>query len=136
MLEFGIIIGVVGYVVLIILIDTKFFWKRKNHNRSLRAIYYATVFLLPAFLFVVVGKFIGVIETWKGFFWAIVFILVVSVFSGFAQYYSLVYNDWRVRRLRNKISEMPDGPKKVGLKKLLDIAETPDSKNQSQNSSL
>ncbi|MCP4366920.1 MAG: hypothetical protein GY797_02220 [Deltaproteobacteria bacterium] len=107
----------VGYIILAIGIDIKYLYRKYKHNYALRSIYYPVVILLPVLLLLILGKFTGFIETWRGFSLGVFFSMVVFAFFGGVQYLSLIYANWQLNRYINKqVSNMPDGSEKTQRK--------------------
>jgi hypothetical protein len=75
------------------------------------------------------------IANWSTLFIVIFAMLVGSIFMGVINYYGLVFNDWRIRRLRKKLSQLSDSPLRRRLEIKLDTLESAESKRSHKNDS-
>lgn len=118
---------VLMYIIAIIVLDNFIFRKLKMSRRVL--FHSIMLFILISIMFTVTVFSEGEIA-WETFIMLILFSLVISILGGMGQYLNLMFINWRVRRLREKYSKLPDSPRKQNLLRMLDKLEGKQSKDQ------
>ena len=121
------------FVYLFVYIVLDIFILRKRFNRLQRGILSGVGLFGGLLLMLSVLGVFSYITNWSTLFIVIFAILGGSIFIGIINYLNLVFNDWRIRRLRKKLSQLPDSPLKRRLEIKLDTLESAESKDLHKN---
>jgi|GEM_PF-2537416 len=102
----------------VVFVYLKYLSDKQRFNRFERIIFFSITFLfMPVFIGLIAFKFSGLIVTWTGFGVGVVGLILVNLLFIFGQHLSEAYLGWRIKRRREKISNMPDGPKKQKMER-------------------
>lgn len=107
-------------IIATIILDRQFF------RRFLlqRVIFYAVAMLIMLFVIFGIAKFFYSEDlTWEAF-WGFIFLgLILSILGGVANYFHLSFARQRIKRLREKYSQLPESLQKQRLLETLDRIE-------------
>jgi heme A synthase len=123
------------FIYLFVYIVLDVFILRKKVNRLQRGILSGVALFGGLLLMLSILGVFSYITNWSTLFIVIFAVLCGSILIGVINYFSLVFNDWRIRRLRKKLSQLPDGPLKKRLEIKLDTLESAESKKLHKNNS-
>ena len=113
---------VLTYIIIALTLDAFYF----RRFRLRRVVFHSILLFITASVMFGIVKFFNPEIGW-GF--VIVFILlslIVSILLGIGNYFNVMFVQWRLKRLTEKYSKLPDGPQKQSLLKLLDKIESVD----------
>ena len=108
------------YIVIAFTLDVFYFRKL----RLWRIVFHSVLLFVAASIMFGIVKFFGAEIGWGFFIVFVLLSLVVSILVGIGNYFNLMFVEWRIKKLREKYSKLPDGPQKEGLMRMLDRLES------------
>lgn len=112
------------YITIAFTLDVFYFRKL----RLWRAVFHSVLLFIAASMMFGIVKFFSPEIGWGFFILFILLSLVGSILVGIANYFNLIFVEWRIKKLREKYSKLPDGPQKQKLIKMLDKIESVDNR--------
>lgn len=108
------------YIVIAFTLDVFYFRKL----RLWRIVFHSVLLFVAASIMFGIVQFFNPELGWGFFIVFVLFSLGGSIVVGIANYFNLMFVEWRIKKLREKYSKLPDGPQKEGLMRMLDRLES------------